>query len=213
MREFGIVFKGPLDAPTRTFDVAPLIGYLTIRAFEREVERLEELQLDIHDRGRIQRELDVLIRRRLEARQKAEDLARQERERRDAERARKAREEAARRAAEAAAAATAAQQGQIMVQPLQPPAQGQAVPAPSQPIGIAPASGVGTAPASPFPQESRDPQLPQNTLQVPATQASQVQAQGQPTAEEAAAAPPQPAVQPRPQRRPRTDPMAGFSGR
>ncbi|MCC0017041.1 MAG: AsmA family protein [Rhodobiaceae bacterium] len=202
VREFGIVFRGALDDPARSFDVAPLIGYLTIRAFEREVERLEELQLDIHDRGRIQRELDVLILRRLEARQKAEDLARRERER-----ARWAREEAARKAAEEAAAA-AAQQGQIVVQPLQLPAP--TAPALSQPIEIAPAPGVEIAPASPFPQESRDPQLPQTTAPVPTATG---QAEGQPNAEEAAAEPPQPAPQTRPQRRSRTDPMAGFSGR
>ena len=106
VKEFGIVFSGPLDDPQRSFDTAPLISYLTIRAFEHEVQRLEEVQLDIHDRGRIQRELDVLVNRRLETRRAAEaDRQRKAR----AAAARRAREEAERKAAEEAAAQAAAE--------------------------------------------------------------------------------------------------------
>ena len=56
-REVGIVFAGPVSSPSRSIDVNPLLGYLTVRAFEQEVERLENLQSQINERQRLRREL------------------------------------------------------------------------------------------------------------------------------------------------------------
>ncbi|MFN0264271.1 AsmA-like C-terminal region-containing protein [Tepidamorphus sp. 3E244] len=228
VREFGIVFEGPLDDPQRSFDVSPLIGYLTIRAFEQEVTRLEELQLDIHDRGRIQRELDVLIKRRLETRQSVEQ-AEQDRQRREAvERRRRQREaEAARRAEEqrrseeearareAAAAAEAAAQAaardalsqRAPASPPSPPPPttlNTSPPALNQPIEIAPPPGGNASfQPPPFP-ESGDPQLPQNSLALEPPLASVPQLQ------EPLPLGPPPITSSQTRRRPRTDPMAGF---
>jgi uncharacterized protein involved in outer membrane biogenesis len=57
VREVGIIFAGPLAAPVRQIDVNPLLGYLTVRAFEQEVERLEALQAEIDARAWLGREL------------------------------------------------------------------------------------------------------------------------------------------------------------
>jgi hypothetical protein len=96
VREFGLSFEGPFRAPQRQIDAQPLIGYLTIRAFEREVERIERQQAALHERGRMDRELTHF--RRLSA-----EEARRQREEEEAERARQraAREAAARAAREA----------------------------------------------------------------------------------------------------------------
>ncbi|PLW75531.1 AsmA-like C-terminal region-containing protein [Cohaesibacter celericrescens] len=53
--EVGLVFSGDLDAPSRVVDVAPFTGYLSIRAFEREVDRVERLQADILEKERMRR--------------------------------------------------------------------------------------------------------------------------------------------------------------
>ena len=53
--EVGLAFSGPLSAPQRVVDVAPFTGYLTIRAFEREVDRVEKLQADILEKDRMRR--------------------------------------------------------------------------------------------------------------------------------------------------------------
>ena len=96
--QVGLVFAGPLDAPTRRIDVAPLAGFLSVRAFEREVERIEKLQAEIVEKEKLNR----LVR-----------FAREDGERR-AEAARKAEEErqaaiaAEKEAAEKAAAEKAA---------------------------------------------------------------------------------------------------------
>jgi hypothetical protein len=57
--EVGLVFRGALASPERIVDVAPLAGYLSIRAFEREVERVETLQADIMEKERMRRLLKV----------------------------------------------------------------------------------------------------------------------------------------------------------
>ena len=62
--EVGILFDGPLDSPVRYIDVTPLLGYLTVRAFEKEVERIEALQAEILEKEFHQRQLK---RQRLEA--------------------------------------------------------------------------------------------------------------------------------------------------
>ncbi|MEO1198199.1 MAG: AsmA family protein [Pseudomonadota bacterium] len=46
VREAGFVFSGDLTAPERGLDVTPLVSYLQIRAFEREVERFEQFDLE-----------------------------------------------------------------------------------------------------------------------------------------------------------------------
>ena len=53
--EVGLVFSGDLEAPERRVDVAPFTGYLSIRAFEREVDRVERLQADILEKERMRR--------------------------------------------------------------------------------------------------------------------------------------------------------------
>jgi uncharacterized protein involved in outer membrane biogenesis len=75
--QVGVLFKGPLDAPKRTIDVAPLSAFLTLRAFEREVQRVEDLQADIVEQQRFQRELKRLKdeRQRRDQEQKAADAA------------------------------------------------------------------------------------------------------------------------------------------
>ncbi len=77
MQEVSMLFAGPLAAPSRTIDVAPLIDYLTTRAIEREVERLEELEEQRRLRNERQREV-----RRFEAEQRRFEAEREERLRR-----------------------------------------------------------------------------------------------------------------------------------
>ena len=88
--QVGLVFSGPIEAPSRQIDIAPFTAFLTLRAFEQEVRRVEALQADILERERLMRELKRL--RQIESRKE-----------REAEEQRRAAEEAARRAAEEAA--------------------------------------------------------------------------------------------------------------
>ncbi len=55
--QVGLLFEGPVDAPVRRVDIAPFSAYLTLRAFEQEVERVEKLQSEILERDRLVREL------------------------------------------------------------------------------------------------------------------------------------------------------------
>ncbi|WEK52785.1 MAG: AsmA-like C-terminal region-containing protein [Candidatus Kaistia colombiensis] len=96
--QVGLVFSGPLDAPTRRIDVAPLAGFLSVRAFEREVERIEKLQAEILEKEKLNR----LARLAREDDQRRSDAARK------AEEARQAAEAADKQAAEKAAADAAA---------------------------------------------------------------------------------------------------------
>ncbi|WP_343035983.1 AsmA-like C-terminal region-containing protein [Hongsoonwoonella zoysiae] len=105
--QVGIVLDGPLDEPRRRVDIAPFTAFLTLRAFEQEVQRVEDLQAEILERDRLVREL-----RRLK-----EERERQLREE----------EEAARRAEEAAA--NAAESDGVV------PPDGTSVPAPSSDVG------------------------------------------------------------------------------
>lgn len=95
-----ILFRGPLDAPTRKIDVAAFSNFLGIRSFERETERVLLMQADILER-------ELLTRTVLRGREAAERRVRAEEERRRAEAERAAAEEAARLAAEAERAAAA----------------------------------------------------------------------------------------------------------
>ncbi|XHC12968.1 AsmA-like C-terminal region-containing protein [Labrenzia sp. ac12] len=55
--QVGLLFEGAVEAPERRIDIAPFTAYLTLRAFEREVERVEKLQAEILERDRLVREL------------------------------------------------------------------------------------------------------------------------------------------------------------
>lgn len=55
--QVGILFKGTLDEPTRSIDITPFTAFLTLRAFEQEVERVEKLQAEILERDRLLREM------------------------------------------------------------------------------------------------------------------------------------------------------------
>jgi uncharacterized protein involved in outer membrane biogenesis len=75
--QVGLLFQGDIAAPERRVDIAPFTAYLTLRAFEQEVERVEKLQAEILERDRLVRELKS--QREAEARRvrKAEEAARQ----------------------------------------------------------------------------------------------------------------------------------------
>jgi uncharacterized protein involved in outer membrane biogenesis len=95
--QVGLIFEGALQQPSRRLDVMPLLAYLNIRAFEREVEEVQKLQAEIAERER--RTQEMRARREAEERKKREAAARAEQEARA-----KAEEEArAKAAAEARA--------------------------------------------------------------------------------------------------------------
>lgn len=103
--EVGLLFEGPLAEPRRGVDVTPLLGFLTVRAFEQEVERVEKLQAEIIERDRLTRLLRLYRQEAARRQREAEEAAaRQQREAEEAA-ARRQREaveaEAARRAADA----------------------------------------------------------------------------------------------------------------
>ncbi len=85
--QVGLLFSGSFEAPERRIDITPFTAYLTLRAFEQEVERVEKLQAEILERDRLLRELK---------RQK-QDRDRRQREAEEAAAARAAAEEAAAR--------------------------------------------------------------------------------------------------------------------
>jgi hypothetical protein len=105
--EVGVLFSGPVGNPRRVVDVTPLMGYLTVRAFEKEVTRIEALQANIQERERLVRLLKVQREQADErVRRKAEEEAAAKRAE---EEARLAAEEEARLAAEREAARIAAE--------------------------------------------------------------------------------------------------------
>ena len=53
--EIGVLFEGALENPVRSFDLQPLLSYLTVRRFEQEVQRVEILQADILEKQRLSR--------------------------------------------------------------------------------------------------------------------------------------------------------------
>ncbi len=93
--QVGVVFNGPVEAPVRTVDISPFTAFLTLRAFEQEVQRVEKLQAEILERDRLLREMKRIKHERVRRQREAEEAAV------------RAAEEAA-RAAEAAAEAAAA---------------------------------------------------------------------------------------------------------
>lgn len=162
----GLAYRGPIGAPERSLDVAPLVAHLTLGGIEREIERVEALQKDIAERARIAAE-----RRRLEEMRAAEEAAKREAEaRREAEakreaEARRAAEDAARREAEAKRAAEeAAKRAAAQPKPAEPkpvetkPIEGKPAetkPAASAPIVVPPSNeappAAGTLPPLPPP--------------------------------------------------------------
>ncbi len=72
--QVGLLFSGPVEAPERRIDIAPFTAYLTLRAFEQEVERVEKLQDEILERDRLLREI----------KRQREDRARRERQAQEA---------------------------------------------------------------------------------------------------------------------------------
>ncbi|SFO65486.1 AsmA family protein [Cohaesibacter marisflavi] len=102
--EVGLAFSGPMEAPERVVDVAPFTGYLTIRAFEREVDRVERLQADILEKDRMRRLLRLYRER---AKHREEEQIAKEKEAMAAEQA--AAEAEAKKADEAQAAKERAQ--------------------------------------------------------------------------------------------------------
>ncbi|MEM8839909.1 MAG: AsmA-like C-terminal region-containing protein, partial [Pseudomonadota bacterium] len=81
--EIAVLFIGPVDAPQRSLDIQPLLGYLTVRRFEQEVRRVEILQADILEKQRLSRY----------ARWVSAEEAREQREAEEAERLRLLEEE------------------------------------------------------------------------------------------------------------------------
>jgi hypothetical protein len=91
--QVGLSFAGPIAAPKRSLDVAGLQGFLTVRAFEKEVERIEAMQADILEKQRFGRELIRLGQERRRREREAE-AARAAEERAKAEAAARAKREA-----------------------------------------------------------------------------------------------------------------------
>ncbi|MBZ8135219.1 hypothetical protein CLD20_18235 [Afifella sp. IM 167] len=168
--EVGILFSGPLSDPQRRIDVTPFLGFLTVRAFEQEVQRVEKLQAEIQEGDRLRRELrrqreaddrkqreaEDAARAAAEAEQKAkeEEAARQEQQsQKAAEEAEKAREAA--RAAVRAAAEAAAEEAE---QPAESSNDGAPVQPQPQPRPTDPQALGGEVPAAPQPQGSPDDQ-------------------------------------------------------
>lgn len=91
--QVGLAFNGPLAAPRRTVNVSPLSNFLQLRAFQREVRRIEKLQAEILEKeklGRLVRAARDEDRRKAEAAERAAEAAAAK-----AEAERKAAEEAA----------------------------------------------------------------------------------------------------------------------
>nr|WP_281378663.1 AsmA-like C-terminal region-containing protein [Kaistia hirudinis] len=114
--QVGVIFRGPFDAPQRVVDVSPFLGYLQIRASERENERIQKLEAEIREKEKLERMMRSYrddaarrteaakaeaARKAAEDKAKAEAAAKAEADRKAAETAAKA--EADRKAQEAAA--------------------------------------------------------------------------------------------------------------
>ncbi len=83
--QVGLVFRGTLDSPDRTIDISQFTSYLTLRAFEIEVRKVEQLQSEILERERMTRELKQFRRDRTKrelARERAAQRAAEEERRR-----------------------------------------------------------------------------------------------------------------------------------
>lgn len=83
--QVGLVFSGALDDPGRSIDIAPFTAFLTLRAFEEEVRRVEELQAEITERDRLMREMRRM--REEQRRKERQETLEEQRQREDAARA------------------------------------------------------------------------------------------------------------------------------
>ncbi len=72
-----LLFQGAVSSPERTIDISPFTAFLTLRAFEKEVSRVEKMQSEIIERDRFMRELKRQRQER-ERKARAEDAARRE---------------------------------------------------------------------------------------------------------------------------------------
>ncbi len=73
-----INWDGGVDAPTRTIDVQPMSGYLSLRSFEREQRRVDLLQASILEKQRLRRDIIITNARvRYRQRLREEELRRQ----------------------------------------------------------------------------------------------------------------------------------------
>lgn len=128
--QVGLLFQGPVEVPRRRVDIAPFTAYLTLRAFEQEVERVEKLQAEILERDRLVREL------------KAQREAESRRIRLATEAAQREEEERLRLEQEQSGAGDGAQDEQ----------ENSALPAETAPAETAPPTTATAVPATPAPQ-------------------------------------------------------------
>lgn len=73
--QVGLVFSGPVEVPVRTVDISPFTAFLTLRAFEQEVQRVEKLQAEILERDRLLREMKRIKHERGRKKREAEEAA------------------------------------------------------------------------------------------------------------------------------------------
>lgn len=127
--------SGPLSAPAMTTDVTALATFLTVRALENEMQRLEKIEEEARERDRVRRQLEEAE----AARKAAEQRAQEERKRAQAEAERLAAEARAREA-ERQRENQARQQGAAAMPEIIRPA-----------IRLTPPSGEGATPGSAAP--------------------------------------------------------------
>lgn len=100
--QIGMSLHGPWLSPERRLDATSFVGWLSVRAVERETRRIEAMEADIKERARIARERAEAARRAEEEKRRLEEEKRRvEEEKRKAEAERRKREAEARAAAEA----------------------------------------------------------------------------------------------------------------
>ncbi len=73
--QVGLLFQGEAGSPQRRVDIAPFSAFLTLRAFEKEVQRVEKLQAEIMEKDRLLRELRRLEQQRERRKREAEAAA------------------------------------------------------------------------------------------------------------------------------------------
>lgn len=61
--EISVALKGPLDAPRRTIDVSPLIGWLTLQAVDRQAKKLELEEREAKRREQLNAEIERRLQR------------------------------------------------------------------------------------------------------------------------------------------------------
>ena len=61
--EISVALKGPLDAPRRTIDVSPLIGWLTLQAVDRQAKKLDLEEREAKRREQLNAEIEQRLQR------------------------------------------------------------------------------------------------------------------------------------------------------